>query len=536
MAFLRIENKPQGQYLRIIEAKREGAKIKHHIICSLGKVEDYTPEMLKNIALKLYQLGGGDVRDLLRLNTSEEGRYNYGFYVVFKRLFDWFELDKVLARTMKREKLSFNLYHSVLLMLIERLNDPCSKLASYDHQQEYVGLEPISLQHLYRALDRLYEDKDHIQGQIYNKSRSLFNQPLDVVFYDVTTLYFESEVEKEGSIRQKGFSKDGKIGTTQVLFTLLIDKQKQPIAYQVYKGDTFEGHTFKDAIEKLKTQYQIGKIITVADRGMLSKDNLTAITSQTGYEYILGERLRTLPEKLKEKLTDLKNYEQEWIANEEKNMVIRYTTTTYEGRIIIGTWSAERAKKDKQEREERLQRGQYLVEHPELIKKKASLYFVKEQEKGQYTLDEERAHHQARYDGFLAIATNAKDIDTATVLDHYKHLFQIEHCFRTFKTFLQTRPMFHWTDKRIEGHLCLCFIAYTLLNHLQLRLKLNKTPLSENQIRKALNDMQVSKLKQADSLFYLRAKLTEHQNYIYNILKIKQLPDLMPVESLHKYL
>ena len=143
-----------------------------------------------------------------------------------------------------------------------------------------------------------------IQQQIFTTGRNLFNQKLDVVFYDVTTFYFESEVEKEGELRQMGFGKDGKIGNTQILFCMMIDRDKNPIGYRIFKGDTYEGHTFEKALEDLTKQYQIDKIIVVADRGMLSKNNLQ-ITTDKGYEFIIGERLKTLPKAIQNPLLDL---------------------------------------------------------------------------------------------------------------------------------------------------------------------------------------------------------------------------------------
>jgi len=132
----------------------------------------------------------------------------------------------------------------VLLLLVERLNDPCNKRSSFFHQNEYLGLPAVPLQHLYKSLDYLANHNRLIQQCIHQTGRNLFNQQLDVVFYDVTTFYFDSEVEKEEALRQKGFGKDGKVGKTQVVFEMLIDKYKQPIGYQLYRGDQWEGKTY----------------------------------------------------------------------------------------------------------------------------------------------------------------------------------------------------------------------------------------------------------------------------------------------------
>jgi transposase len=257
-----------------------------------------------------------------------------------------------------------------MLMLLERLHDPVSKLGNYQNQRDYLGIEPVKLQCLYRSLDYLADNQRYLQRDIFQTNRALFNQTPDVVFYDVTTFYFESEDEQQGALRQKGFGKDGKIGSTQVVFGLLIDKDKNPIGYRLYKGDTFEGHTFTDMVEKLKTEYQIDRMVLVADRGMLSKANRKAVTDK-GYEFILGERLKNLPRPVKEKMLDLSQYQLQWASSPENPVVVRYHAFKYEDRTIIATYSQKRADKHKMDRLEKIARAEQLLKHPSrLIKHK----------------------------------------------------------------------------------------------------------------------------------------------------------------------
>jgi hypothetical protein len=363
MAYLRIDKKESGSFIRIVQNKRVEGKVVQSTLYSLGKIEDYTPAMLKRLGERFYELGGGDVRELLEGSIQELGRFNYGYFLIYQRLLKFFNLDRVFYRIQKKSKLTFNLCNAIMLMLIERLNDPCSKLANFKHQQEYLGIEDVGLQHLYRSLDRLAANAQLIQQQIYQTGRDLFNQTLDVVFYDVTTFYFESEVEQEGALRQKGFGKDGKIGKTQILFGLLLDKHKQPIAYQIHKGDTFEGKTFKDALAVLKKDYQIDKIIVVADRGMLSKNNINITTQENGYEFIVGERLKNLPEGIKAKLLDINNYKEEWTVPSGDPVKVKYFQASHEGRTIIATYSEKRAQKDRKDREEKLDKAEKLLKN-----------------------------------------------------------------------------------------------------------------------------------------------------------------------------
>mgnify|MGYP001560474766 CR=1 FL=1 len=538
MAFLKIEQKKTGQYLRIYESYRnELGKPASRVLYSLGKVEDYTAEQLKRFGDKFYALAGLHPKELFRGDIEEIARYNYGYYQIFRKIFSFYNLDVILERISKKHRLEFDLINAVMLMLVERLNDPCSKRSNYLNQEEYIGINKVELHHLYRALDYLCDYNHLIQQNIYQSGRDLFNQQLDVVFYDVTTFYFESSVEHEGALRQKGFSKDGKIGSTQVLFGLLIDKNKHPIGYKIYRGDTFESHTFSDAVLQLKRSYNIDKIIVVADRGMMNKHNIECTEKENNYEFIIGEKLRMLPAHIQKYLINKNNFTKEWIINQDEIIIpVKYCTIEYEGRIIIGTYSQNRADKDKHEREERIAKGKKLLKTPSLLKNKAHHFFLTETESQKFLLNEERIKKDKLFDGFLAIATNVKHLSVEQVLDNYKQLYQIEHTFRTFKSHLETRPMFHWTDKRIEGHLCLCYIAYTLLHHLQQKLSQANMPLSETQIRKTIDLMQLSLIKNNGNLFFLRAKMKDDMAAIANTLGLKPLPNILSQETLPKYL
>ena len=220
MSFLRIEKKPSGTYLRILESfRKEDGKPSHRILHNLGKLEDYTLEELRNMGIKLYELGGGELKSFLKGGIVEMDRYNYGYKQVYQKALTHYGLRSVLDRINRKSKIQFSLYDTVFLLLLERLQEPCSKLQSYHQQTEYLQLAKVKLHHIYRSLDTLAKYSDIIQHQIYQTGRNLFNNKLDVVFYDVTTFYFQSAVEKEDELRQMGFGKDGKIGkTTNFIF------------------------------------------------------------------------------------------------------------------------------------------------------------------------------------------------------------------------------------------------------------------------------------------------------------------------------
>src|SRR5690606_34203461 len=386
---------------------------------------------------------------------------------------------------------------------------------------------------------RLADYNQLIQQHIYQTGRDLFNTQLDVVFYDVTTLYFESSVESEEenrTLRRKGFTKDGKVGDTQILFCMLIDRNKRPIGYQIFKGNTYEGHTLPEALKGLKQKYNIDKVIVVADRGMMNKNNLASVTGN-GFEFIIGERLKSLPDKLKTQLTDLHNYHQEWHINEEDERVcVRYTTLQYKGKTIIGTYSTKRAAKDKHDREALLGKTNVLLNHPELLQKKAKRHFLKQTGTEQYEIDEEKIQASTKYDGFLAISTNNATLPATEILDQYKQLFKIEHTFRSFKSHLETRPVFHWTDKRIEGHICLCYIAYTLQHYVLQKLEKFPIKITDKILREILDKMQVSLLQHNGDKVYLRSATQAHQTALQQCIGLRPLPPILQQKLLKNYI
>ena len=519
MAFLKVERKKSGSYLRILESYRnQDGKPTSRVLYSLGKVEDFKPEELRRIGIKLFELGGGEIKGLLSGDIRELHRFNYGYQKIYTPVLEHYGLKKLFDRLQKKHKLKYNLFNAVLLMLLERLQDPCSKLSNYRHKEEYLGLSDLSLQNLYRSLDKLAQYNELIQEYIFQTGRDLFNQQLDVVFYDVTTFYFSSDIEQDDAYRQMGFGKDGKIGKTQILFCMMIDAHKNPIGYRIFKGNTYEGDTYEHALDDLKKRYQIDKVVVVADRGMLSKKNV-AITKEKGYEFIIGERLKSLPKNYQEHLIDLNNYEHQWhyVDATGETILIRYTIIKLREKTIIGTYSSKRAKKDKADREKKLEKTERLLKNPSAIQSKAQRFFIKSEVSQNYSLDEDKIKRAQKYDGFLAISTNNTSFAVSTILEQYKQLFKIEHSFRTFKSHLETRPMFHWTDQRIEGHICLCYIAFTIQNYVLKKLK----DVSEHQLREALDKMQFSLIERDGEKTYLRSNPGALEGKILSRLGLK---------------
>jgi len=537
MAFLRVEKKKSGTYIRIIKSYRENGKKFNKTLYSLGKVEDYSPEQLINIGKKFLNLAGCPVANIEILDLQELGRYNYGYTQIVNRLWNKYELNKFIKINSISRRYKFDIQNVIKLMLAERLNIPVSKLSNYNNQTEYIGFKEVKLQWLYRSLDFLNDTEQELQKHLFDVQQTLFSQTLDIVFYDVTTLYFDVTLAKnDDDIRQKGYSKDGKARKLQVVLGLLVDKNRNPVSYRIYQGGKYEGHTFIDAVNELRNSYKIDKITIVADSGMLNGDNIKLVL-EAGYDYIVGERLKSMSKKSKNYLTNRENYIKFTEDQlDEKQTIYEYTTTTYKQRNIICTYSEKRARKDKAERERLLAKAKKYIENQSLLKnhnKQGAKRYIDYQSETKFILDEEKIKDDEKYDGYKAIATSLPLSDVETILNQYYNLFEVEHAFRTMKSHLEIRPAFHWTEKRIRGHIAMCFIAYSFLNNI--RTSLNW---SEQKIFTTLNKMQVSEVKQKSqrTKIYLRAATTDDVKKLQNAYKLSKLGDTIPINQLDSLL
>jgi transposase len=285
----------------------------------------------------------------------------------------------------------------------------------------------------------------------------------------------------------------------------------------------------------LKKEYCINRVIVVADRGMMNEDNIKLFgdgENQIDYSFIVGERLKNLSNEDKTYLVNFTNYiPYNTFEKDGEEITNYYCIYKKENKTIIGTYSQKRADKDRYEREKRIEKGKHLLKSRSEINKKPSTYYLKQIGKSRYVLDEKRITESEKYDGYLCIATNENNLDTQEIISRYKDLWQIEQAFRTFKTYLETRPMFHWTDRRIRGHICLCYLSYCLLNSLQMKLKQVNLSYSEDKLWKILSKMQVSHIEHTGNNYYLRSNMDEQTNQLLNVLKLKPMNNLTPINT-----
>jgi transposase len=349
-------------------------------------------------------------------------------------------------------------------MVIQHLLDPCSKLKTYEKQENFLGLDEVDLNSLYRSLDLLADNKEKIEEDLFFRNRNLFNMEIDVAYYDVTTFYFESV--KQNELKDFGFSKDCKFNQVQVVMGLFVDCEGRPIGYELFKGNVFDGKTLEKSLEMLKERFKIRRVIVVADRGINSKSNLLKLKS-LGYGYIVASRLKSMSKEIIEEALSDKDYIE--VSDEEfKYKVLNYSNKVNREELperLIVTYSGKRARKDRADRNRILEKTRKLLKDPSKIdasNKRGGKKFIKFTGKKKWELDREAIKSSERFDGYYAIQTSETNVSPREILVKHHGLWKIEESFRIMKSNLEVRPIFHWTEKRIRGHFVLCFLAFLL--------------------------------------------------------------------------
>jgi len=534
--FFKVTKSKGYQYLRIVCSYWEDGKSKQHVIANLGRLDILKQQgQLHRLGKQLLALDGTDVPTLDEL--EERARLCYGD-IVYKKLWDKYQFTPILAGVLKDKKIQYDFWQTVYLLVIDRLLNPRSKLACFEKQGKYINIEDVQLQHLYRCLDVLSAAKTAIETSIFERQKDLFHMAVDVVFYDVTTFHFESN--RADDFKEFGFSKAGKFNEVQVVMGLLIDMEGNPIGYDLFPGNTFDGNTLLEALAALKQRFSIRKLIFVADKAINSKKNFHLIKA-AGYEYIVSARLKSSSKKIKNEIFGSQGYHC-LTADQTGDTTFKYkvlkdhkfsyrdehgSTQQLLDNLII-TWSWERAQRDRKERKRQIDKAQKMIDKNNKLdaKKGYQRYIATEGEHTVVGLDEERVAEDALWDGYYGIQTSETNLDAKAVIEAYQQLWKIEESFRVLKSTMRTRPIFHWTPKRIKGHFVVCFMAFVLERALENKLKANKIEASPETIREAIQSMEVSEIGFRGERYYLKSNHLPLASKILNVLRIKHLKNI----------
>jgi len=356
-------------------------------------------------------------------------------------------------------------------LVVARICQPLSKLATVDYLKSHFD-EDVELSKIYRYLDKLQDvHKSTVQKISVEHTGKILGGKIGLAFYDVTTLYFETDYGDD--LRMPGFSKDGKHSQPQIVLGLLVSVGGYPLAYSIHEGSKYEGHTMLPAIENFVEEFNLSKFVIVADSGLMSKDNISELESKN-YEYILGARIKSESEDVKH-----------WIFSLEKQNGAFYEhKKSVNARLVVG-YSDDRARKDRHNREKGVRRLEKEFKTGTLTKSKISKRgynkFLEASGDVKVIINQEKIKEDERWDGFKGYITNTK-LSAKAVYEEYSGLWQVEKAFRITKGTLEMRPMFHFTEKRIKAHICICFAAYKVYKELERILKISGIGLSVDKV------------------------------------------------------
>lgn len=443
---IQIISKSGGRYKVV---KTIGCGAERHKIEELKKIAKQEIERLKSQP-SLFQFDVDNlVEEVFNSLTNSQVR-TIGPELIFGKIFDY---------------IGFNTINEPLFrhLVIARLAYPLSKLKTSEYLYRFQGTL-ISIDKIYRFLDRLNSKyKEQVEKISFAYTKRILKDEISVVFYDMTTLYFEASDEDD--LRKTGFSKDGKHSKPQIVIGLLVGRCGYAIGYDIFEGNTFEGHTLIPFLEKMQEKFDIKRPIVVADSGILSNDNLQAL-EKDGYEYIIGARLKN----------ESKSIQQQIIAQEYNrgsiycfNKEVKVDDKTRIRRLIVH-FSDERARKDAYNRKKGLERLEKRLKSGKLTKSNINNrgYNKYLEIKGDVdiSIDYQKYENDNLWDGLKGYITNST-LSPTIVLENYGQLWHIEKAFRMSKTDLRIRPVYHRLKHRIEAHICIAFTAYTIYKELE---------------------------------------------------------------------
>ncbi len=562
MAFLRTDKVTSSsgkthEYLRIVESVRKKGKIKQKTIATLGNIEVLRKD-IKQIVNGLLKACGEKP-----LTFAEDGQListkQYGVRYVSQAIWERLGIHEIIKRHLKKRRASLLYERWILMMVINKLSDPMSKLGIFrwlngvywpEHgfnaflfkdgitEEEYLECAKGEVMKFYRAMDHLLSLKDKIEIHLYRELRDLFSLKVDLVFYDLTSSYFEGN-GPEG-FAELGYSRDHEPGKRQVVIGLIMCNG-MPIGHEVFEGNRVDKKTVKRVLKALKEKFEIGRCIFVGDRGLVTKENLEEI-ERHGFDSIIALRKRRNVE-VKEIVLDAPA---QVYCVESKELWWREVKTK-EGIRYIVCMNPEVAESQSQMREENIKALMNELDKIkggiERLKSKASLkrvisqveevlrhkhgrrligYKVDEKDgRLSYWVKEESIKIEEALDGVYVLRTEEQIMSAKEVIDAYKDLTDVERAFRTMKSSLQLRPFYHWTENRVRAHALICYLAFLIERYVERALKHHNVGFSAGTAFESLSQLGAAVMEVDEERYTYISEPSRRDRLIFNALGLK---------------
>jgi hypothetical protein len=494
------------EYLQIVESYREGHKVRQRVLATLGRADDLVASGQIDGLLKSLSRFGQRLRVVEAVRTSGLSAHrarSWGPALVFERLWRCQGLPAILKALSAERKFGFDVERAAFAMALQRLMVPGSDLqgAGWIETVEAPGFGDLALQHFYRTTGFLAEVRGDLERRLFERDRDLFNQHLDVVFIDTTSLYVYRDTET--AWRQRGYSRDRRGDLPQFVLCVVVNDEGWPLAWDLFPGNTADQKAFRQVVKDLRERFSIRRTIVVADRGMMSQANRTLLTDdpQQPFDYVLGCHLRREKEVRDDVLGRLGPYEA--VSERLEVQEVRVGDRRY-----VVCRNPVEAARDAAARAALVRKleGMLAGQGPKaLVKNRGYARFLR-MEKGSVSLDQEAVERDVRLDGLFVLTTNT-DLPTAEVARTYKSLWRVERTFREEKSTLEVRPIYHHRDDTSIGHIVASFLALRLEVDLERRLDERGVTVSWPDLMRDLSQVQAVAVDLDGQRYRLRTDL-----------------------------
>jgi len=502
-------------YLQILESYRDGGKTRQRVVANLGRIEDLQDGSLDRLMAHLAKFSKKKWLMVEAEKLMAHQAREWGLELVFRHLWERLNLHKIISTHFAEGAYThLQLAEAVYAMVLNRISDPLSKRGTNEwikdiYRPDFAQLE---LHHFYRALDFLAENKDSIEIALFEQTRNLFDYEVDMVFWDTTSTYFEGNGPLE--LGRYGYSKDKRSDRIQVMIGVVMTKSGIPIAHEGFPGNTSDIATFKEIISRTKKDFNLNRVIFVGDRGMVSKDLLDELDQQR-IEYIVGMRMR----KINDVEQVLKTGGRYRIVKDN----LKVKEVWYDADRYIVCQNPVQAEHDRQAREEMIAKLEEQLKNngiKSLIGNSGYRRYLLLNKDAVVGIDKKAIEAEARYDGKYVLRTNSQ-LDTHQVALAYKDLWRVERAFRTLKSSLDLRPVYHWKDSRVRGHIMVCFLALALESALQRKMVEKNIDVEYSYVLRDLQQLRAVEMTIGDTKYLCRTELAGKAYEAFRALGIR---------------
>jgi len=528
--FFRIKKSGSREYLQIVENYRDKSvsSPRQRVLVTLGRLD-----CLKESGNLEALLSSGSrfsekmmvISAFKKGEATEVSTRKIGPVLIFERLWNELQLKDVLNELLADRRFEFDVERAVFMSVLHRLMLSGSDRGCNKWRRDYrlEGCQDIQLHHFYRAMQWLGQPlldidqdnivpfsprctKDIIEEKLFTRRRNLFTS-LEIVFFDTTSIYFEGEGGYE--LGKHGFSKDHRPDRKQVVVGAILDSSGYPVSCEIWPGNTTDAKTLVPIVKRLRKRFNIGKVCIVSDRGMISQEVLEWLESEK-WPYILGARMRNQNEVKNEVLSRGGRYQEvnhiETSGSNEKKAPLKVKEVLVGKTRYIVCLNVKQAKKDAADREAIIEalKSQLKQGAKSFVGNKGFRKYIKNPDK-KFEIDSSKIKSEARYDGKWVLRTNT-DLDAGDVALRYKELWMVEQIFRSVKSVVETRPVYHRSDEAIRGHIFCSFLALVMIKEIRTRLESKKMQLEWEDILQDLDALEEIEIVQDGKRFLLRSK------------------------------